>query len=100
LTPSRHGVSFDQLVGDSEHVGRHSETERFGGLEVYTHLEFDWQLNWQFGWLFATQNPIDITGIEATLGRPARKAGPDREPAFENFELQAANLSRADISSP
>jgi hypothetical protein len=61
---------FDHLVSLQQNRLRHSKAERLGGLEVYRHLEFDWQLNWKVGRLRATENAIDVGGGATVYKQP------------------------------
>src|SRR6266481_2635555 len=53
---------FDHLVGAGEQQRRHVEADRLGGLEIYSQLELDRQLDRQVGGFLAAKNAIDVVG--------------------------------------
>jgi len=66
---------LDDLVGAGEQGGRDSDAKRFGGLEVDSHLEFDWQLNGKLRRFSATEDEIDIIGCPTVKVFKVRSIG-------------------------
>src|SRR5215813_13664762 len=55
------GTLFDHLVGASKYCRRHSEAERFRGLEIDDELVLGRRLHRQITRLFALENAINIS---------------------------------------
>src|SRR5215471_7814399 len=59
-------MSFDDLVGEREHVLRHSKTERLGCLEIDHQLELGRLQHRQIGGFGALENPAGV-GANLTI---------------------------------
>src|SRR5580700_3945913 len=69
---ARRAASFDHLVGDREHRGRHLDAERARSLQIDDELEFGQLSNWEVGGLRALE---DAAGIDADLLKHVHEVG-------------------------
>src|SRR4029077_20431816 len=58
---------FDDFVGSREQCSRHSEAERFGGLDVEHGFVFRRSLHREVGWFLAFQDAVDVGGGAASM---------------------------------
>ena len=65
--PSGHRLLLDYFVGARKHGRRHSETERFGGLEVDDQFVLGRRLHRHVSRPLTPENTIDVRGRSSVL---------------------------------
>jgi hypothetical protein len=76
FAPQQISPLLDYSICACEKRGRHSQAERFGGLEVDDQLVFGRRLHWQFGRLLAFEDAIDTPVWRYASAMLARSSSP------------------------
>src|ERR1051325_7570514 len=85
----RGGRSFDDLVSASEQFLRHSETDRFRGLQVDDQFIFRWCLHRHARRFLALKNPIHVTSRSSIWFDRIRSV--THQPAIANENAKGIN---------